>query len=200
MIKEHILLAVFWILYGVLHSLFADTGVKTWLSRRMGRLAVHYRLIYTLFAFITLVAVLLYQVRMTSPLLYTGFPALKIIGAFISLAGLSLMLFCIRKYFMSLSGLRTLVQPEKAGAELMITDIHQYVRHPLYLGTFTFIWGLWMVFPYLSLLIANVIVTIYTLIGINLEERKLEELFGDSYRVYKQKVPRILPFRKVTPP
>lgn len=200
MIKEHILLAVLWVLYGVLHSLLADTGVKGWLSQRMGRLAVHYRLIYTLFAFVTLVAVLLYQVRLASPLLYTGFPAFKIIGAFITLAGLSLMLFCIRKYFMSLSGLRTLVQPEKAGAELMITGIHQYVRHPLYLGTFTFIWGLWIVLPYLSLLIANVIITIYTLIAIKLEEKKLEELFGDSYRLYKQRVPRILPFRKITPP
>lgn len=199
MIKEHILLAVFWIGYGLLHSLLADTGVKTWFSRRMGRLAVHYRLFYTLFAFITLVAVLLYQVRIASPLLYAGFPALKIIGVLIALTGLSLMLFCIRKYFMSLSGLRTLVEPEKAGAELMITDIHQYVRHPLYLGTFTFIWGLLIVLPYLSLLIANVIITIYTLIGIRLEERKLEELFGDSYRIYKEKVPRIFPFRKVTP-
>ncbi|HEY1113324.1 MAG TPA: isoprenylcysteine carboxylmethyltransferase family protein [Chitinophagaceae bacterium] len=199
MIKEHIILAVLWIGYGMLHSLLAHTTVKTWLSQRLGRLAVHYRLFYTLFAFVTLVVVLLYQVRMASPLLYTGFPALKIIGGLITLAGLSLMLFCIRKYFMSLSGLRTLVEPEKAGAELMITDIHQYVRHPLYLGTFMFIWGLSIVLPYLSLVIANLIITIYTLIGINLEEKKLVELFGDSYRLYKQKVPRILPFRKATP-
>lgn len=191
---------VLWVLYGVLHSLLADTGVKAWLSRRMGSFSAHYRLIYTLFAFITLVALLLYQVRMVSPALYTGFPTLKIAGALITLTGLSLMLFCIRKYFMSLSGLRTLVEPEKAGAELMITGIHQYVRHPLYLGTFIFIWGLWIVFPYLSLLIANVIITIYTLIGINLEEKKLEELFGESYKKYKQRVPRLLPFRKVTPP
>lgn len=189
-----------WIVYGVLHSLLAHTAVKDWLSQRMGRLAVHYRLFYTLFAFLSLVAVLLYQVRMTSPLLYTGFPALKLIGGFITLMGLSLMLFCIRKYFMSLSGLRTLVEPEKAGTELMITDIHQYVRHPLYLSTFIFIWGLSIVMPYLSLIIANTIITIYTLIGINLEEKKLVELFGDSYRLYKQKVPRILPFRKATPP
>jgi protein-S-isoprenylcysteine O-methyltransferase Ste14 len=200
MIKEHILLGVLWIGYGLLHSLFADTGVKAWLSRRMGRFATHYRLIYTLFAFVTLVAVLLYQVRMASPILYTGFLSLKIMGSLIGFTGLSIMLFCIRKYFMSLSGLRSLVEPEKAGAELMITDIHQYVRHPLYLGTFLFIWGLWIILPYLSLLVANVIITIYTLIGITLEEKKLELLFGDSYRAYKQKVPRILPFRRVTPP
>jgi methanethiol S-methyltransferase len=200
MIKEHIILAVLWIAYGVLHSLLADMGVKAWLSRRMGRLAAHYRLIYTLFALATLVAVLIFQVRMVSPALYSGFLSLKIAGFLVTATGLSIMLFCIRKYFMSLSGLRTLVEPEKAGAELMITDIHQYVRHPLYLGTFLFIWGLWIVLPYWSLLISNTIITIYTLIGINLEEKKLEQLFGDSYKAYKKKVPRILPFRRVTPP
>lgn len=200
MIKEHILLAVLWIVYGILHSLLADPRVKAGLSRRMGRLSVHYRLIYTLFAFVTLVAVLLYQISIVSPALYTGFLSLKILGGLVTLMGLSIMLFCIRKYFMSLSGLRTLIEPEKAGAELMITDIHQYVRHPLYLGTFLFIWGLWMLLPYLSLLISNVIITIYTLIGINLEEKKLVQLFGDSYKAYQQKVPRILPFRRVTPP
>jgi methanethiol S-methyltransferase len=200
MIKEHIILTVLWILYGVLHSLLADMRVKAWLAERMGRFSAHYRLIYTLFAFITLIAIIIYQVRLVSPLFYTGFLSLKVIGGIFSLMGLSIMLFCIRKYFMSLSGLRTLVEPEKAGAELMITDIHQYVRHPLYLGTFIFIWGLWMVLPYLSLLISNIIITIYTLIGINLEEKKLEQLFGHSYKMYQQKVPRILPFRKVTPP
>lgn len=192
-------MAGLWIVYGVLHSLLADTSVKAWLSRRMGRLSVHYRLIYTLFAFVSLVAVIFYGVSITSPALYTGFLSLKILSTLLTLTGLSIMLFCIRKYFMSLSGLRTLVEPEKAGAELMITDIHQYVRHPLYLGTFLFIWGLWIVFPYLSLLISDIIITIYTLIGIHLEEKKLEQLFGDSYKTYKQRVPRILPFRKVTP-
>lgn len=199
MIKGHILLAVLWIVYGVLHSLLADTGVKNWLSRQMGQISIQYRLIYTLFAFISLVAILLYQVNLASPLVFPHFLSLKLIGVLITVTGLSIMLYCIRKYFMSLSGLRTLIEPEKAGTELMITDIHQYVRHPLYLGTFLAIWGLWLVMPYLSLLISDVIITVYTLIGINLEEKKLEQLFGERYKIYKQKVPRLLPYRRVTP-
>jgi methanethiol S-methyltransferase len=199
MIKEHILLAALWITYGVLHSLLADTRVKDWLSGRLGSLSMHYRLFYSLFAFITFIAILVYQVSMVSPLVYSGFLFLKIIGSLITLAGLGIMLICIRKYFMSISGYRSLVEPEKDGAGLMVTGIHRYVRHPLYLGTFIFIWGLWVVIPYLSLLISNIVITTYTLIGINLEEKKLEQLFGDSYRTYKQKVPRLLPFRKVIP-
>jgi methanethiol S-methyltransferase len=197
--KDHIILAALWVVYGFLHSLLADIRVKAWASQWMGRMFAHYRLFYTLFALITFIAILGYQVQIDSPRLYSGFLSLKILGGLITLIGLSIMLFCIRKYFMSLSGLRSLVQPEKDAAELMITDIHRYVRHPLYLGTFIFIWGLWITLPYLSLLIANTIITIYTLIGIGLEEKKLELLFGESYKSYKKKVPKILPFRKVTP-
>ena len=199
MVKEHIILALLWIVYGILHSLLADMKVKAWVSRWMGALFVHYRLFYTLFAAVTFIAIMIYQVQLTSPILYSSFLSLKVLGALISLLGLSIMGFCIRKYFMSLSGLRSLVQPVKNNAELMVTDIHRYVRHPLYLGTFIFIWGLWITFPYLSLMIANAIITIYTLIGIGLEEKKLELLFGESYKIYKKEVPKILPFRKVAP-
>ena len=199
MVKEHILLALLWLVYGVLHSLLADTVVKDWFSRRMGRFFVHYRLFYSLFASLTFIALLYYQFRIASPLLFTRFLSLKVLGGLLTLVGLSIMLFCIRKYFMSLSGLKSLVQPENNKAELMITDIHRYVRHPLYLGTFIFIWGLWLTLPYLSLLISNAIITIYTLIGIGLEEKKLELLFGESYKSYKKRVPKILPLRKVAP-
>jgi protein-S-isoprenylcysteine O-methyltransferase Ste14 len=56
------------------------------------------------------------------------------------------------------------------------------------------LWGLFIILPYLSFLISNIIITIYTLIGIELEEKKLELEFGESYRQYKQKVPKLLPF------
>jgi protein-S-isoprenylcysteine O-methyltransferase Ste14 len=67
------------------------------------------------------------------------------------------------------------------------------VRHPLYAGTFIFIWGLFILVPSLSLLISNTIITIYTLIGLRFEEQKLEKEFGDAYKTYKQKVPMIIP-------
>ena len=192
-------MALLWMVYGVLHSVLANTAVKGWFSRRMGRSFIHYRLFYSLFAFLSFIALLGYQLRITSPPLFAGFLSIKILGVLLSLVGLSIMLFCIRKYFMSLSGLRSLVRPEENKSELMITDIHRYVRHPLYLGTFIFIWGLWLAFPYLSLLISNTIITVYTLLGIGLEEKKLEQQFGDSYKSYQKKVPKILPFRKVVP-
>ncbi len=95
---------------------------------------------------------------------------------------------------MSLSGLSTLVSEKPEYNELIITGIHRYVRHPLYLGTFIFIWGAFFLDPEGSLLIADVIITLYTLYGIRLEESKLEKEFGEAYHIYKKEVPMILPF------
>ena len=192
---DHLLLLFFWILYGVLHSVLAARRVKAWAYRLMGKSARHYRLLYTLFAFISLAALLYFQLQLESPLLFTrGVPSLVVGVLFVAVGGI-LMGVCIRKYFMSLSGVRSLFQ-ERASGRLMITGIHRYMRHPLYLGTFIFIWGLLLLFPYLSLLIACAVITLYTLAAIPFEEAKLVEEFGEDYRRYQRQVPRLLPLRK----
>jgi protein-S-isoprenylcysteine O-methyltransferase Ste14 len=127
--------------------------------------------------------------------LFTGSKFYSVGGIVVALFGLLIMAICIRKYFMNLSGLRSLFR-EGFANELQITGIHKYVRHPLYLGTFIFIWGLLLVIPHLSLLISNTIITIYTLVGIELEERKLEAEFGEGYKEYRTKVPKLIPFAK----
>jgi methanethiol S-methyltransferase len=109
------------------------------------------------------------------------------------LSGLLIMLISIKKYFMSLSGIKTLVAEEPPTNELRIDGIHKHVRHPLYLGTFLFIWGLFILFPLLSQMIANVIITVYTLIGIIFEEQKLQKEFGRAYFDYQKQVPKIIP-------
>lgn len=156
----------------------------------------YYRIYYTLFAFVTFAAILYYQVQLTSPLLWLITTVTEIAGGIVAVAGLTLMGICIRKYFFSLSGLKSLFTGSKANT-LMISGIHKYMRHPLYLGTFVFIWGLWIMLPYASLLIANTIITAYTLIGIRLEEEKLMKEYGEEYRKYRQTVPMLLPFLKI---
>ena len=161
----------------------------------MGKSARHYRLLYTLFAFISLAALLYFQLQLESPLLFTRGVTSLVVGVLFVAVGGILMGICIRKYFMSLSGVRSLFQEQVSG-RLMITGIHRYMRHPLYLGTFIFIWGLLLLFPYLSLLIACAVITLYTLAAIPFEEAKLVEEFGEDYRRYQRQVPRLLPLRK----
>ena len=102
------------------------------------------------------------------------------------------MVISILKYFKLLSGVRTLYQANPS-MELQREGIHNYVRHPLYLGTLLFIWGLFFIFPMLNNLIAVVIITGYVFIGIRLEEKKLLIEFGNLYADYISRVPMLVP-------
>jgi len=194
MLLNHIILAMLWIVYCVLHSVLASRSLKTRLKQRMKNYNL-YRVWYTLFAFVFLIALIYYQIRMPTTALFSLNNFILVAGIIIGFSGLLLMLVCIRKYFMSLSGLRSLFT-ENYSNELQITGVHKYIRHPLYLGTFAFIWGLFLLLPYLSLCISNIIITVYTLIGIELEEQKLVAEFGEKYAQYRRKVPKLVPFSK----
>lgn len=194
MVFNHIILAVLWIVYCALHSALASEELKKILRQRIKDYK-WYRLWYTLFAFVFLIVVLYFQVTIHTIKLFAPVIFFSVAGVIIGVAGLILMLVCIRKYFMNLSGLRSLVI-ENFSNKLQITGIHKYVRHPLYLGTFLFIWGLFVFMPLLSLLVANIIITGYTLIGIELEEKKLVNEFGESYHEYRKTVPKLVPFLK----
>jgi protein-S-isoprenylcysteine O-methyltransferase Ste14 len=193
-VKQHIILAVLWIIFCVLHSLLASIKVKQWIAKGSGNFFKYFRLYYTLFAFINFAIVLFYQITIPSPYIFSPTVASYSLGIFMGSLGLGLMTICIKKYFANLSGLKTLFVDEiKTGNSLLITGVHRYMRHPLYTGTFLFIWGLFIFLPYASILISNFIITVYTLIGIRFEEEKLTREFGNSYEEYKKKVPKIIP-------
>jgi methanethiol S-methyltransferase len=199
--SEHIFLALFWFLYCVTHSLLADPGWKENMQSFLGKGFRFYRLAYTIFAFLGLAGIVIYQYQLNSPLLFQSSSIMKWVGWIFFLGGISIMIICIKKYFLSLSGLRNLVR-ESAPSGLMISGLHRYVRHPLYLGTFITIWSGFLLLPLLSILISNAIITVYTIIGIQLEEKKLILEYGDDYRQYMQRVPRLIPFgfkRKSSP-
>ncbi|RYY64363.1 MAG: isoprenylcysteine carboxylmethyltransferase family protein [Chitinophagaceae bacterium] len=192
MLPTHILLAFLWINYCVLHSVLASLWVKRAAQKWLGNKFRHYRLFYTVFAALSLLAIVFYQLRIDSKALLAVSVLTQMAGLILGLSGLGIMLVCIKKYFVSLSGIKSLVE-EKPSTELMIAGIHRYTRHPLYLGTFLAIWGAWFLFPTLSLLISNVVITLYTLYAIQLEEAKLVAEFGDQYRKYQQSVPKLIP-------
>jgi protein-S-isoprenylcysteine O-methyltransferase Ste14 len=192
MLKAHLILALLWILFGVLHSVLASLKLKDSFANAFPKQNKYYRLYYTFFAFLTFGLVLWYQLQLSSPLVFEQSVFSTGTGALLASTGLTIMVICIKKYFLSLSGLKSLFQKRPA-QELMINGIHRYVRHPLYLGTFMAIWGLFLLYPVLSLLISNMAITAYTLVGIGFEERKLVAEFGADYQNYQQTVPRLIP-------
>jgi len=131
-VKQHIVLAAGWIIFCVLHSLLASIRVKQKIAKSSGIFFKYYRLYYTLFAFITFTAIIIYQLRLSSPYIFSPNAISYTIGVFVGITGLAIMIVCIKKYFGNLSGLKTLYIDEfKSGNSLIITGIHRYVRHPL---------------------------------------------------------------------
>lgn len=82
------------------------------------------------------------------------------------------------------------------GQGLLVEGIYSRVRHPRYLAVLL---GLGAVACFSNYLIVWILLPVFGL-GIHgvilLEERELAERFGDTYRDYQRRVPRLLPTRR----
>lgn len=192
----HFWLTLYWTLFGLLHSVLASLSVKSFLQRISGRFFRYYRLVYTFLAFGMLIFILFYQTGHRSILLFTS-RWVFFAGIPLAALGLYMMGVCIKKYFANLSGIDVFTKDTQPMV-LEIKGLHRYMRHPLYAGTLLFMWSLFLMFPYLSNFIACAVNTAYVLVGIRLEEKKLVMEYGDRYKVYASKTPKLIPsLRKV---
>ncbi|MDQ6757745.1 MAG: isoprenylcysteine carboxylmethyltransferase family protein [Bacteroidota bacterium] len=192
--KQHFLLLFFWILYGVLHSFFANADVKFFFQKHLGTKFKYYRLAYSLFAAITLILLLWYQFSIYSTMFFTSEMVRYGLSLVLLLPGLIIMIVCINKYFYELSGIQAFQKNKPIiKPTLQQNGLHKYVRHPLYSGTILFVWGLFLMFSLLSNLIAAVVLTSYVFIGISMEEKKLLKEYGNEYYQYSRKVPKLIP-------
>ncbi len=187
----HVLLVVFWVVFCLLHSLFAAIWFKTWAFAKMKGAYRYYRKLYIVFAAITFIGIVLYQFKMEQLVLFDPPQFLRIIAIAIGgIAGLIIILYILR-YFRSFLNEPMAIHGTRK--PLVTNGAYKYVRHPLYIVTFVFIWSAFVLLPWLSSLICVVIVTTYTVLAIPLEEKKLEMEYGDAYTQYKKRVPRLIP-------
>jgi protein-S-isoprenylcysteine O-methyltransferase Ste14 len=191
-IINHIILVLLWLLFGILHSALAADRWKRLMLQWLGAGFKYYHFAYSVFAALSLAGILIFQFTMHSRLLYVAPVWVKGLFCLPVLAGLFIMLVVIRKYFFSLSGISVFYK-EQPPVVLEQGGLHRYVRHPLYFGTLLFIWSLFLLFPYLNNLLACIVITLYTVLGARLEEKKLVVQFGEQYRMYKQHVPMLIP-------
>ena len=195
MFSSHIWLALGWTGYGVLHSLLADKKVKQFIRDRSGKSFRYYRSLYNLVAFLLLAALIYWLIRIPTQKIWTPVIPQYFIGGIMVITGITGMLVVLKKYFVTSAGFRDLFY-EGGTPNLVVEGLHRIVRHPLYVSTFLFLWGLLLLFPVWSLLVSNLVITLYTIAAIRLEEKKLVEIFGEQYIKYRKTVPMIWPRMK----
>jgi protein-S-isoprenylcysteine O-methyltransferase Ste14 len=185
-----IAIALAWGLYGLIHSWLAGNRTKNLLIQRWPALHHSYRLLYNL------QAVVLSIPPLALTWLYPGeplwhWPAWIAWTAFlITVAG---FLWSMRWYDgLDFLGLRQLRSRHHTLLEtLILSPLHRYVRHPWYSLGLLYLWTRDLNAGWL---VASLAITLYIVIGSRLEERKLEQVFGEPYRRYMERVPGLLPW------
>ena len=180
------------VLWGIVHSWLASLGWKNFLGRTLGDGFMRfYRLLYNVFAVISFLPILTLMVSLPDEMLYqisAPWSYLMLAGQIIS--ALLLMASVMQTDILSFAGLRQLFEEEKRG-NLVTGGLYRSVRHPLYTFSLLILW----LSPSMSLnsFIVYLSLTIYVLVGIFFEERKLLREFGQEYADYKSHTPMLIP-------
>lgn len=150
-----------------------------------------YRLLYNVFAAISFIPILYLMITLPDTNLYqmpAPFSYLMRLGQFFSL--LFLFVAVLQTDVLSFVGLRQLFEQEKTGA-LITHGLYKVVRHPLYACSLLILW----LSPVMSLnsFIVYLGLTLYILVGIIFEERKLRREFGKNYEEYRSSTPMLIP-------
>ena len=189
---DHWKLIGYWIFFCAIHHITAMEKCKEFFRSNLGAGFRYYRLIYSTVALLTLAFVLRYQLLVKRIDLNISTPYSYFFAVPFGLLGICLMGASIRKYFFKLSGIGVFYDNQRP-VSLELHGLHKYIRHPLYLGTLLLIWSLFLFFPLLSNFLACIVITIYVLIGIQSEEKKLLLIFGETYKNYRAKTPGLIP-------
>ncbi len=190
-------LAAFAIPHSLLASHTAKRRARRWLGQR--RADGVYRLFYNVVAGLSLLPALALAAVLPSPTLWHWPTPLRFItipvqaaaslALFISVWQVDLARFIgVRQIGRLLSG-----EAEPRDPPSLRTDgVYSWVRHPLYFFSLVVLWL--MPVMTLNLLAFNLGATLYFWIGSIYEERKLVSEFGEGYRAYQARVPRLFPW------
>jgi protein-S-isoprenylcysteine O-methyltransferase Ste14 len=188
---------MFWLIlsivgWGILHSLTASIWFKGLLRRTFGDgLMRFYRLLYNILSLVSIALVLYLMLALPDRELYqipAPWSVFMSIGQ--GLAALLLFVSLLQTDVLSFAGLRQLFEAEGPGS-LVISGLYRLVRHPLYTFALLLLW----LSPSVSLnsFIVYLSFTIYILVGIFFEERKLLREFGQAYAAYRSATPMLIP-------
>jgi methanethiol S-methyltransferase len=188
-------LAVYFIVWALLHSALASLTVKRWAATLFGE-GFHrwYRLLFVLISVATLAPMMgLLAVSRIRILYAVPMPWRAVmIGGQIA-AGIALLIATWQAGIGRFLGTAQAMaeHPQEAEA-FQVRGFFRCVRHPLYLFAAVLLW-LMPVMTY-SVFVLNVLITLYFVVAAIQEERRLRHKFGAAYEVYCEQVPRFFPW------
>jgi protein-S-isoprenylcysteine O-methyltransferase Ste14 len=181
-------------LYGGLHSWLASLRVKRWAAERMGPAGERcYRLFFNIQGAVTALPLLALAGLLPDARLYTiPFPWVLLTLALQGLGVAGLVAGVLQTGALAFLGLDALLPGRPAQPARLVTGgLYRWMRHPLYSFGLLILWALpAMTWNRLALALG---LTIYILVGIYFEERKLLREFGPAYAEYRRRTPMLIP-------
>jgi methanethiol S-methyltransferase len=196
MLELYTYLALGWLAFCSLHSIMATLWFKAIVKTLLGKHFKYYQLLYSLFFFIFLVLLLKYQFQLSESLLFPVNNTIKLLATLTFIGGLLIMISASIKYFAQVTGMKIL-RKNNFKDEFIYSGMNSVIRHPLYAGTLVSVWSLLVFSASASSLIVCIIITLYVLIGIKFEEKKLMIKYGETYKKYISRVPMLVPAFKL---
>jgi len=181
--------------FAILHSLTAGAVVRDRLAGVFNAPVIHgvYRLAYNVVSVLIFLLPLALVALLPDTTVYQAKPPISFVLIAIQLIGASgVVIALLQTDLLSFAGLRQLVvllsggDPADERPRLQTGGFYRWTRHPLYVFSLLAIWPL----PVMTfnILIFNISATLYFAFGSIVEERRLENVFGDEYREYKKRV------------
>ncbi len=198
-INEYLVLSVLWIVFCILHSVLLNPVVMDFFREKLKHRYCYYRLLYNIFAVITISPPFIYYVFLPSDMLWrwNGYWIIPQ-AVLLIIAGLLFFYGVLHYNWMEFIGLQQIKDKRLSectiatNCDLVTGGILGITRHPLYLGVFIVLWARNID---TKALVINIILSLYLVIGTYLEEKKLVIMFGDKYREYQRQVSMFLPFK-----
>lgn len=187
-------LAAYWLGYFVLHSALASLPAKRWVAAHHPALMPQYRLVFNVLALLLLLPVLWLTQRHWGPMLWQWQGAAAWLANGLALAAVAGFVRSLAYYdtreFLGLRQWRAHSRRVEDQEHFKLSPFHRFVRHPWYFFGLVLVWTRDV---NAVLLVTNLAVTLYFVIGSRLEENKLKIYHGLVYQRYMERVPGLLP-------
>ena len=196
---KYLIAAAIWVGFGVIHSVLISLRLSDWSKRVMGQYFAFYRFGYNLLSAVLFFVLLYFTKTLDSELVIKFVPPWPILQQGILVASIVVIIWALLSYdALEFVGIRQIMNVRKNKAvdhpkTITKKGLLGIIRHPMYLATIVFIWSLNS--TRVDILV-HLVLTMYILIGIRLEERKLIIELGLAYTEYQKEVPALVPFLK----